>query len=73
MNRFFQSHIQNLQFTTVKMAYVTCLDTKKFTFELPGKCGTVWARCPCHQQRNNPAKTEMGAQVPRPAPYMNKC
>ena len=39
MNRFSQSHIQNLQFTTVKMAYVTCLVTKNFTFELPGKCG----------------------------------
>ena len=38
MNRFFQSHIQNLQLTTVKMAYVTCLVTKNFTFELPGKC-----------------------------------
>ena len=38
MNRFFQSHFQNLQFTTVKMAYVTCLVTKNFTFELPGKC-----------------------------------
>ena len=38
MNRFFQSHIQNLQFTTVKMAYVTCLDTKNFTLDLPGKC-----------------------------------
>ena len=36
MNRFSQSHIQNLQFTTVKMAYVTCLVTKNFTFELPG-------------------------------------
>ena len=34
---------QNLQFTTVKMAYVTCLVTKNFIFELPGKC--VKDRC----------------------------
>ena len=24
------------------MAYITCLDTKNFTFEPPGKCGWWW-------------------------------
>ena len=53
MNRFSQSHIQNLQFTTVKMVYVTCLDTKNLTFDFPGKCAieqqirfSGYAKCP---------------------------
>ena len=62
MNRFFQSHVQNLQLTTVKMAYVTCLVTKNFTFELPGKCDTETSR-DGKQRESCQAEGELGVNI----------
>ena len=66
------------------MAYVTCLVTKKFTFELPGKCEVLLVTGGLRKHRSRLDSTEMlsltpgsgwrevsSARLPRPMSYFH--
>ena len=57
MNRFNDTHPQKATDHTVLMVYNTSIDTKIFTFQLPGWCDRRPPLGPVEQASNHPQKT----------------